>query len=308
MVAIQFHVGVQLDMHEISKHSAVLLLQSLIPDCEWLLKQIESENGWLRFPPTLTTIIANLKLENYPLIYENENAIAYAFLRSFLLDAEIQELNAELESASIDERGEFLLELTSGIDAGFSEARWAVTEKEKAEQQKVIDSWDPEERAQNVRKAQFMFISFFASFYQSLSMMVHGEKLTSLVAQAKTGNDDAFVKAIQIDKRILNSIPYFTERYARAQDQGDSNFFDRLSYRLKSAPYIGKIRFKSLWLSFSILDQAGLLRTLPHSEILDICDDAGVGGFKNRIEDVKNLRKRLSDYYRFQKRGVIATL
>jgi hypothetical protein len=68
-------------------------------------------------------------------------------------------------------------------------------------------------------------------------MMVHGEKLTSLVAQAKAGNDDAFVKAVQIDKRILNAIPYFSERYARAHDQGHSDFFDRLSYRLKSAPY-----------------------------------------------------------------------
>ena len=294
-------------MQLISKQSAATLLRSLVPECEWLLRQIESEQGWFRFPPQLSAAIKNLKLENYPLIYENENAIAYAFLRGLLPEDELIELSSHLESASLDERGEFLDQMMTTLSSGFEGAKWPMSDEEIIRQKRIYDSWSLEERRENVRSAQFLLIGFLSSFYQCLSVMVHGEKLSALIAQAKAGNDDAFVKAVQIDRRILNSIPYFQDRYAFAQDQGDINFFDRLAYRLKTAPYVGKIRFKSLWLSFSLLDQVGLLRTLPHSEILDICDDAGVGGFKNRIEDVKSLRKRLADYYKFQKRGVIAT-
>lgn len=47
-----------------------------------------------------------------------------------------------------------------------------------------------------------------AIFYEQLSIMVHGEKLTALVARAKTGDDVGFLKAIQIDKRILSKIEY----------------------------------------------------------------------------------------------------
>ncbi len=137
--------------------------------------------------------------------------------------------------------------------------------------------------------------------------MVHGEKLTSLVAQAMAGNDEAFVKSVQIDRRILTAIPYFSHRYAQAQDEANSDFYDRLSYRLKAAPYRGKIRHKTLWLAFSALDQARLLDKLTHPEILEICDEAGVGGYDHRIQSVKHLSNRLREYREFQKRGVITT-
>ena len=44
---------------------------------------------------------------------------------------------------------------------------------------------------------------------------------------------------------------------------------------------------------------------MQHREILDLCDEAGVGGYANRIEDVKNLSKRLAEYRAFQNRGVV---
>lgn len=58
------------------------------------------------------------------------------------------------------------------------------------------------------------------------------------------------------------------------------DFFDDIAYRLKAPPYKGKIRHKSLWLAFSILERSGLLDTLSHREIMEMCDEAGVGGDK----------------------------
>lgn len=284
----------------ITKESAAKILASAIPDAEWLLAQIESEQGWFRFPPTLTRTITNLKIESYPLLYQNEAAIALVLQRAFLDDAEAAEFNLEFEAASLAERGALLEYLTTSIDGLMNTVEFPKTLQEEAEARATFESLPKEEQAEVIRFSQHWFCFFFTSFFQNLSTMVHGEKLTSLVAQAKNGNDDAYAKAVQIDRRILTTIPYFKERFGRAQDEGDIDFSDKISYRLKCAPYRGKIRFKSLWLAFSCLDQLGLLDTLTHSEILDICDEAGVGGFKNRIEDVKYLSKRLKNYRSFQ--------
>ena len=290
-----------------SKDSVLEALRSGIPDAEWLLKQIESEQGWLRFPPYFTNLIANLKIENYPLLYSSEAAMAGVLLRGFMTDEEIQQLNSELESASIQERGNFAIEF--GRSLGDAVERIEIP-KTKAEQDRARDLFlqlSEEDQKESIRVSQHFYAFFFASFYQNLSMMVHGEKLTSLVSQAKSGNDEAFAKAVQIDKRILVADPFFCERYARAQMECSRSFFDTLSYRMNAAPYRGKIRHKSLWLAFSILDQAKILDELPHSEILEMCDEAGVGGYENRIQSVKHLSNRLREYREFQKRGFVST-
>lgn len=291
----------------ISKDAVVNVLKSGIPDAEWLLGQIESKQGWFRFPPYITNCIVNLKIENYPILYLNENSIGIMMFKGFFSDEEIRELDAEIINASPQERAEFLAGLAAELDRAVEGFEIPKTPAAQAKAQQKFDALSPDEQKESIRFSQHFFSSLLPSFYQLLSIMVHGEKLTSLVEQARAGNDDAFVKAVQIDRRILTVIPYFRDRYARAQDEADSNFYDYLSYRLKTAPYKGKIRHKTLWLAFAILDQAGLLDDMPHSEILAICDQAGVGGYDNRIQSVKHLSGRLREYREFQKRGFIAT-
>lgn len=291
----------------ISKDSALRILTSWIPDAEWLLRQIESNDGWFRFPPFFANAIKNLKIESYPLLYENEIAIARMLQLAFFREQDVDAFNLEFEAASIEERSVILEEFSSDLDEFIDSVEIPKTPKEQEEARAKFAMLSKDEQEEAVLFAQRWNCFFLSSFFQNLSVMVHGEKLTSLVTQAKNGDDDAFVKAVQIDRRILTTIPYFKDRFIRAQDEADLNFSDKISYRLKCAPYRGKIRFKALWLAFAYLDQIGLLNTLTHSEILDICDKAGVGGFNNRIEDVKSLSKRLKDYRQFQIRGIIST-
>ncbi len=291
----------------LSSKSVIFVLQTGMPDVEWLLDKIESQDGWFRFPPYLSNVITNLKIENYPLLYSSESAIVNMLMKGFLDDEQIMEFNAELEAASPEDGSEFVGALMEGLDQAIEQIEIPKTPQQQKEALARFNAMSPEEQKESVRVSQHFFCFFFASFYQNLSVMVHGEKLTSLVVQAQTGNDEAFVKAVQIDRRILTSIPYFRERYARAQDEANSGFYDLLSYRLSRPPYRGKIRYKSLWLAFSILDQAGLLVTLPHREILEMCDEAGVGGFSNRVQDVNHLSRRIKEYREFQKRGLTST-
>jgi len=83
-------------MSQIISPDAILhAMRAGIPNAEWLLGQIESENGWLRFPPYITKIITNLKIENYPLLYRSEEAMAAMLLRGWMTSEEIQAFCAE---------------------------------------------------------------------------------------------------------------------------------------------------------------------------------------------------------------------
>lgn len=233
--------------------------------------------------------------------------MAVMFLKGWMSTEEIQEFGAELEAATPQERGNWAIELGEMFGEIVEEIEIPKTPAQRKDAEALFKSMSVEEQAESVRQAQHFFCFFFASFYQNLSVMVHGEKLTSLVAQAKAGNDKAFAKAIQIDKRILTVDPYFRERYERAQMEPPGDFFDDVAYRLKAPPYRGKIRHKSLWLAFSILERSGLLDTLTHREIMEMCDEAGVGGDKNRIASEKHLGNRLREYRVFQQRGIAIT-
>lgn len=291
----------------ISKDAVLVALRNSIPDAEWLLAQIESQQGWLRFPSFLNEAISNLKLENYPLLYSNEMAITIMLLQGFMDKEEIKSFAAELEAATFEERSDFFVELIEGWGSAIERIGIPKTLQEQQAARELFDKLPPEEKQEAIQITQHFLCTFFAMFYQNLSTMVHGEKLTSLVAQAQAGSDTAFAKAVQIDRRILTAIPYFRDRYAQAQNEANSKFFDLLSYRLSRAPYRGKIRHKSLWLAFSILDQVGFLDTLPRREILEMCDEAGVGGYANRVQDVNHLSRRIKEYHEFQERSLVST-
>lgn len=288
----------------IDQATATRLLKSTIPDWEWLLRGIESEGGQLRFPTHVYKAIINLNIGVYPLLYENEHTIGLIAFRAFMSQEELVTLDRQLEGQSPEERGQELQAIIDGLMEAEDVFAFPKTPEEEKRALAAFNALSPEERADATKRAQYLWMGFLAGFYQNLSMMVHGEKLTSLVTQAKAGNDDALCKAVQIDKRILTTIPYVKQRFERATLEQDQDFLDALSYRLSCPPYKGKIRHKSLWLTFAFLDQLGLLDTLKHPEVLEICDEAGVGGFANRIEDVKNLSKRLAEYRRFQGRGL----
>ena len=129
---------------------------------------------------------------------------------------------------------------------------------------------------------------------------VAGRKLTDLVQAAEAGNDRAFCLAIQIDKRIL-SLPYFQERKNKAEIGQDFEFLKQLHYRMMNPLLRGKIRYKTLWLTFAILDMSQYLDgSLKYRELLDFCIAIGVAGYDNRIEDESALGKRLREYREFQ--------
>ncbi|CAN7379699.1 hypothetical protein LJR189_002188 [Acidovorax delafieldii] len=282
---------------------AARLIQAMAPDWLWLLKYIESEDGYVRFPPVVAQWIKNLNVGNYPRLYEDERAIGAVLLRAFLPLEQIEALNAELELCSPDERGQLLLEYISNLGDGIDAIELPKTPAAQKLAETQFLAMSEEERQCSIEFAQRFLMGMLAGFYQSLSIMVHGEKLTALVAQAKAGDDKAFAKAVQIDKRILHALPYFNDRFAAANSEGQREFVELVTAHMSRPPYKGKIRHKALYLAFSLLDQLGVLSRMKHSELLDLCTQAGLDSHANRIDDVKNMSKRLAEYRAFRRRG-----
>ncbi len=291
-------------MQFIDQASAVRFIRAMAPDWAWLLQHIESEDGYVRFPPMFSRWITGLKIENYPELYQNEASIGKMMIRAFLSVDEIKQLDSELVSLSPEGRAEFVQDAINDLKFAGEAFELPKTPGEQKRAEEVFNAMSLEEKKKSTEFTQCFMMAFLASFHQSLSVMVHGERLTSLVAQAKSGNDKAFGKAVQIDKRILFAIPYFKQRFADAHTEGDHKFTEDVGAHLQRPPYKGKIRHKALYLAFAFLDQAGLLATMKHREILDLCNEAGIDPHANRIDDVKNLSKRLAEYRAFQRRGL----
>lgn len=279
----------------------------MAPDWTWLLRQIESDDGYVRFPPRLSRIIANLKIGNYPDLYENESFIGRLMLLAFISPAEIKAMDAELGALSQEDRGNRLLALVKEIDTAAEAIEIPKTPAQEKQALELFNALSKEEQDECTKRTQYFFMAFLAGFYQCMSIMVHGEKLTSLVAQARAGNDKAFAKAVQIDKRILTAHPYFKQRFEDANSEGNRKFTEDVAAHLQRAPYRGKIRQKPLYLAFALLESLGLLDTMKHREILNLVNDAGIDAHSNRIDDVKNLSKRLAEYRKFQQNGLASS-
>lgn len=287
--------------------SARELLRFAVPSWEDMLNHLESSGGRLKFRAELSATLTHLGITDYPLIYENPNAIGGILMRAFVAPGEVKAFNTKLEEASPAGRVQILRDQVGELGDLDEMFEFPDTEEKKMRALADFDALDAQTRDEAVRFSQNLLMAVFAQFYEYLSIAVHGEKLSSLVAQAKRGNDLAFGKAVQIDGRILTVIPYFKDRHARASTEDHESFLTMVSRKRASAPYKGKIAHKSLWMTFAFLESCGLLSTVTGEELLDLCNDVGVGKTGPRIEDVKNIQKRLAEYRKFQKRGALST-
>lgn len=278
-----------------------------MPEWQWFLDHLERSKGRLQFHAAIAKLIKNLKIENYPLLYEREKSIGVALALACLPVDEIRELESEMAAATPEERGELVRVVGNMLGQSFDAIEFPETPEQEATMRLAFEGLTSDEQAEAVRTSQYFLSGGLALFYEQLSLLVHGEKLSSLVRQAKDGSDIAFAKAVQIDVRILTAVPYFRDRIARARLEDETGFVSLIWRRQVAPPYRGRIEHKALYLMFSFLDLTGLLRAFTHAELLDLYDELGGGGKRHRIEDVKNMTKRLAEYRRFQSRQHLST-
>ncbi|ADI30567.1 hypothetical protein [Methylotenera versatilis] len=291
-----------------NKELAIKAAINLTPQYADLLRDIQSGNGRAFFSAEIAGIRKNLG--DYVLVYDNENKIGCALFLAIMGEDRFKEFTAEINNSAPSEQQEFINEMASP-DSEFVEAFSSFDIPQTANDWKVAkeaaNNLPEEERKELAKRGATFWCFLFSSFFNTLALMVHGSRMTTLVPQAIAGDDVAFLKAIQIDRMLLSNYPYFRDRKVRAQDEGDTEFLKQIAYRETNPPLRGKVQFPALYMLFGILDTFLILSDLKHREILDICDDAGLDRYQNRIEDIGYLGKRLRDYRDWQKINGMST-
>lgn len=288
-----------------SKKQAIKAAIDLTPQYAEYLKELHKSKGQSFFKKE----VANIQntYGGYVLMYDDERKISRAFLLATLGEDGYKEFNSEFVNSTPQEQQEWLESLTEDheIVEAYSSIEIPETPEEWQAAKDSIAKLSEEERKQAETKSAYFWCFTFSTFFNTLSLMVHGSKLTSLVPQAIAGDDVAFLKALQIDRMLLLHHSYFRDRKFRAQDEGDIELLTKINYRefniLRS-----KIRYPALYMLFGILDTYRWLNDLKHSEILDICDQAQLDRFQNRIEDENCITKRLLEYRKWQKTGGVS--
>ena len=287
-----------------SPEVAAAALRSMLPDIDWLLLRSSADGEWFRFPAQFVEVLGRLKIEKYAELYLRSDFVARLLMRRFFTEDDSREFDRlAAEGTESDLRGM----MDEAIEESVAdEGSWLIP-KTAAERKAAQDAWDSlseAEKRETILNGQTVWTAFVATFYNYLSAMVHRFPLTTLVQAAVSGDDDALVMAIQIDRTILTDLPYAVERYRRAARESDAGFFEKLAYRLGNPVIRGKIRFRQLWWALAMLDAMNLLDgSLTHSKVLDLLNEAGLDRYANRIESVEYLSKRIAEFRKFQARA-----
>lgn len=280
----------------------------LTPQYAELLHDLQSGKGRVFFSPEIANI--RKKLGDYVLVYDDERKIGRALFLAIMGEDGFKKFTAEIDNSTLSEQQEFIDGMASP-DNEFVEAFSSFEIPQTSNEWKTAREANaqlPEDERKELEKRSATFWCFlFSSFFNTLALMVHGARMTALVPQAIAGDEDAFLKAIQIDRMLLTHYPYFRDRKMTAQDEGNIALLEKISYRETNPPLRGKVTYPALYMLFGILDSFRLLSDLKHEEILDICDAADLDRYQNRIEDVKYLSKRLKDYREWQKFNGMST-
>lgn len=296
----------------IEKSIAHFLAMTIASECGEVFKTLHiKREGWIKMPEKLELLRKNSGLgDSYVLLYESENQINNSFI-GFIFpedtNKQLAQFDAEVSALSEAEKLAILKgfhddSIDENIDAPLGNI-FSQLKLVPAVTQSGLDALPDNEKAAFLKCIQPFLTFFYATFFNSIALMVHGQKLTTLVPLALQGDKKAFCKALQIDRNLLTGHPYFWDTHARLLTGEDQNFLNNVSVYINRPPVKGRILYPALYSLFATLDTFGWLDDFTASEILDMCDEAGLDRYQNRIEDENNLVRRRLEYREKQKIG-----
>ncbi|WP_371325458.1 hypothetical protein VX159_08045 [Dechloromonas sp. ZY10] len=291
-------------MLKLPKDLALNFAKHWTPIYAEIFQELKAEGGRIQAGKRFAEIRQKFGV-SYVLLYDHERKPGIAIMLALLGEDGFKQFNQDSATWSEQEINNFFKEIESQEFQKelLDHLNLTETEAEWAEQKTLFESLPEDQKTASQKTAVFLFSGFFAHFFNTMALMTHGATMTSLIAQAMQGDDEAFGKAVQVDRFLLTHHPDFMARKQRAQDEGDRRFLSALAYRESNPNLKGKIRYPALFMLFGLLESFQWLDSLRHEEILDLCDEIGLDRFQNRIEDVNYLTKRLIEYRKFQKTG-----
>lgn len=297
-----------------TKAQAIQLAIQCAPQYVEFFREFQvQDGGWIIWPEKFLQIKKNLNLDHYVIHYRSDNSINNCLLIAMMGKEGFAQWNESFKTMSEEEQQIEVEEWADdfiGLDQDDIEAifgKWPDTLEDEELAQSEFSSFGEEAKKEAIERATFLWAHMFSAIHNCLALMVLGEKMTSIVPKAVNGDEEAFFRAIKIDRNLLEHHPYFVGRVAKARAEGSKgkDFLKKLGKYGAHPQLSTRIQYPGLYIVFAVLESLGWLNDFTHEEILDICDAAGLDRWQNRIEDVNYLTKRLGGYRRYQKtRGV----
>lgn len=267
-----------------------------------LFDRMERRGGWIRFPSDILGYLQELGVTHWAELFSKDGMLRYqeskkseiVAAQSAFLEEIGESLTSEAANLFLNSFCEMLTE--SALDDTGEHPVPGLEFMNDDPATICVPSLSNEEL--NLQRS--VWIAFFVNFYNDMALATHGESLFSLVHKAVEENDDdALVKAIQIDRSL---IPYFqTQLWKRSMD-GDFDFWDSFSYRANNPTIRGRNEHPLLWVLFKDLWTLGCLnRSVTAKNILDIYSNAIRNHPRFVIEDeaiVQRQRRKFLRMYR----------
>lgn len=291
-------------MDEKSLQASLALFKDILADLSDFLSEINKHEGSLSLPNEFIDILLLDDLPGWANLYEDFNLMKGVVGISLLGEHRVKALASEIKGLSHEEliqrKNELKYEILEKVESGELDNFGDIDGLDGLEGDD-LDAFL--KGSEHHRKAIITNLTtFLPHIFYYLSLMTHGENIVDLIKKAKNGDDDAFCKAIQIDRTLIYEIPYFRERVFRAQLSDDRAFLNDFSTHFKGKIFGHKLSYPKLWLLFAILEDEGFL-DIPLDRLLNVCEQAGVYGKNWGVNDTNTLSKRRREYKR--KRGTL---
>lgn len=262
-------------------------LKKVVPIFTEVLSTIQVYSDGDGYLPKIREAMQRANIVDWAKLYQDPANALKTYLLMVMSPEEINSLNQEFASMSPEEQAssleEIINEFTDGLEEDEDEASGQV---------------DPQ------RAAQFWYFAM-PTAYNFLSHVAHRKSIYQLVGEALAGNDDSFLKAIQVDKSTLTHIPYFVERNRRAADEGDINFLRQINTYRQKPILRTQTRLLPLVMLLSYLYQGNLLDQFCEDMewLLKLCEHTGIYGDGHESADLESFKKTIR---RFKKEQQVA--
>lgn len=271
--------------------AVVAMMEKAVPVFDEVFAFIEKHHGWFPWIDEFVEALMRWFPNGWAEFYEDDGRYR-SLVAVSLLDPDVIEM---MKEGKRDEALERVAEDYRQFEEEIDTIKVPETEEERRLAVEKFNALDEAEKRKLNADTALFFLSFWVSLHNLVALVAHARSMPALIRAAKEGSDDALKKAIQVDRTVLY-LPFVRERLFRAELRGESDFLGKLAGGLSKGVFPGKIRYRTLQLTFAFLEDEGLLSRLTHEQIFDICEGLGVYGRSYGIEDVGHLSKRLQEW------------
>lgn len=263
-------------------------ISSLIGDYDWYLKHLRKTSNHL--PLKISKFVNELGIQNYSSMYVDKNNLTTLFIDGLELSPEFKntfyKINQIPEENAPSFMDEYLYNLSElDFDEVFTDEQEESEEGLSEEQLRALKS----------------LIKWCLLWMHDLtSLMVHGERIFTLVQKAISGNRSAMFKVLQIDPSSFQHIPEFQAIHGKAVVSRDKRFLNSMNHHLNNRVGKSKLSHRMIYVVIFLLDTLQMLNNMTNNDILELCDSSGLSDY-DYIPDPRTIgliRKRYIDAHK----------